>query len=264
MLRSAVVPAVPAFRHTNSVSRVNTDRDALREAALPDDLVRAAKAAVLGELTRDVAHELNNPLLAILGLVDLLVAEAAVDSRAQRRLAVVRETALEMRALIRALLEVARDSAPSQDAVDLAGTVRRALELVRRATSAQDVEVVERIAPEPLQVAADRGELAQAVLHLLVQAYAALPAGGTVIVVVERDGDRALVTVTDSGDAIGADVADRVFEPFFATERDRSGLGLAASRAIAEKHGGSLALRSSDRGASFVLTLPLGDDASNT
>jgi len=251
MLRRALDPAVPAFRHTGQVSAVN--------AATEDGLVRAAKAAVLGELTRGIAHELNNPLVAILGLVDLVAADAGLDSRAraQQRLTVVRHTALEMRELIRALLALARDPGDSHETVDVAETVGRVLELVRRTTSAQDVDVVQRIPTDPLPVAGSRGALTQAVLHLLVHAYAALPAGGTVIVTAEREGDRAVVSVTDSGDAISADAADRIFEPLFATERDPSGLGLAASRAIAESHGGTLELRNSARGASFVLALPL-------
>jgi signal transduction histidine kinase len=257
MLRRAFAPAVPAFGHTARVSNVNARRDASAGGTTDEALIRAARAAVLGALTRDVAHELNNPLLAILGLVDLVAAERGTDSRAERRLTVIRDTALEMRELIRALLEFARGTGDAAGTVDVAETVGRALELVRRTTSAQDVELVERIAGEPLPVAGNAGEIRQAVLHLLVHACAALSAGGTVIVTAERDGDRVIVTVTDSGDAIPVDAADRIFEPFFATERDPTGLGLAASRAIAERHGGTLELRPSDRGASFALTLPL-------
>jgi signal transduction histidine kinase len=228
----------------------------------PDGVVRAAKAAALGELTRGAAHELNNPLLAILGLVDLLAGDAEEGSRAQHRLTVVRDTALEMRTVLRALLEFARDTGDTREPFDLGNAVRQIVELVRRTASARDVELVERTPPGSLAVVGNSSQIGQAILHLLVNAYAALPAGGKVVVEVEGSGDRATVTVTDSGDGVPVELTERVFEPFFTTRRDGSGLGLAASRAIAESHGGGLELRAQDRGASFMLTLPLPDEDS--
>ena len=82
------------------------------------------------------------------------------------------------------------------------------------------------------------------------------------LVDVEAGGGRATVTVSDTGDGIPVELAERVFEPFFTTRPDGSGLGLSASRAIAESHGGGLELRAQDRGTTFVLTLPLADEAS--
>jgi signal transduction histidine kinase len=246
------------------VSKVNAHARSTPASANNDEVVRAAKAATLGGLTRGVAHELNNPLLAILGLVDLLLGDAEAGTRAQHRLTVVRDTALEMRALLRAVLEFARDSGDSREPVDLGHAARHAVELVRHTTSARDVELIERIPDAMPAVVGNRSQISQAVVHLLVNAYAALPAGGTVVVEVEPRGDRATVTVTDSGEGIPAELADRVFEPFFTTRCDGSGLGLAASRAIAESHGGGLELRSSDGGASFVLTFPLNDGGTGT
>lgn len=241
------------------MSKVNERGDTAPDAR--DDVVRAAKAAALGELTQGAAHELNNPLLAILGLVDLLLAEAEDESRAQRRLTVVRDTALEMRAVLRALLEFARDTGDSRELFDLGDTVRRTVALVRHTASAPDVELVERLPHVALGVTGDRSRIGQAVLHLLVNAYAALPAGGKVVVEVATGETSATVTVTDSGAGVPAELAERVFEPFFTTRRDGSGLGLAASRAIAESHGGGLELRDAEHGAAFVLSLPLADGA---
>ena len=259
MLRRGGAGVVNAFRNTIDVSNVNEPDGASSGAS--EDVVRAAKAAALGELTQGVAHELNNPLLAILGLVDLVVGDAEQGSRAQRRLTVVRDTALEMRAVLRALLEFARDGGDSRERVDLGDAVRRTVELVRRTASAPDVEVVERMPQGAPAVVGNASQIGQAVLHLLANAYAALPDGGKVVVDVEAGGGQATVTVSDSGDGVPTELADRVFEPFFTTRRDGSGLGLAASRAIAESHGGGLELRAQERGASFVLTLPLADEA---
>jgi signal transduction histidine kinase len=258
MLRRCGTGVVTAFGNTVAVSRVNDPSAA--SAAAGEDVVRAAKAAALGELTRGAAHELNNPLLAILGLVDLLVRDAEEGSRAQQRLTVIRDTALEMRGVLRALLDFARDGGDSHEPVDLGDVVRRTVELVRRTASARDVELAERIPSGTLTVLGNSSQIGQAVLHLLANAYAALPAGGKVVVDVEADVAWATVTVTDSGEGVPVELAERVFEPFFTTRGDGSGLGLTASRAIAQSHGGSLELRTTGRGASFVLTLPLADE----
>jgi signal transduction histidine kinase len=233
------------------------ERGSLAESR--EGLIRAGKAAALGDLTHGVAHELNNALLAILGLTEILVGDAEPGSRADRRLTVVRDTALDMRALLRALLEFARDSEDTRAPFDLGEALRGTLELVRRASSARDVELVERVPNEAFEVLGSRSEISQAVLHLLVNAFAALPAGGTVVVDLARRDGRATVTVGDSGPGVPPDLSERIFEPFFSTRPQGNGLGLAASRAITERHGGSLELRSSDEGATFALTVPLHD-----
>jgi signal transduction histidine kinase len=256
MLRPAIPVVVHAFRNTASVPHVNDGR-ATRSSPTRDDLLRAGKAAALGELTPGVAHELNNPLFAILGLVDFLVAEAEPDSRAHRRLTVVRDTALEMRAVLRGLLDFARESADTHALVDLAETVRETVEFVRQTSSAKDVELVERLPSQEIAVFGSRNQLRQALLHLLTNAHAALPGGGLVTVALEERGAWARLTVADSGDGVPAELRERIFEPFFTTRPGGSGLGLAAARAIAERHGGTLELRAADEGTRFVLELPL-------
>ncbi|MDQ3823015.1 MAG: ATP-binding protein [Actinomycetota bacterium] len=239
---------------------VNERTRAYEEPAGAAGLVRAAKAAALGDLTRGLAHELNNPLFAILGLVDFLVADAEPGSRAHRRLTVVRETALEMRELLRAVLDFAREPAGVLGRVDLGETVRQTVELARRSSASEDVDLEVHVPADALTVLASRNEVRQALLHLLANAFAALPGGGTLTVGLDVDGRWARVSVADSGPGVPADLRDRIFEPFFTTRADGSGLGLAACRAIAESHGGTLELAAGEGGATFVLRLPLADE----
>ena len=100
------------------------------------------------------------------------------------------------------------------------------------------------------------------ILSLLLNAQQALPAGGTVTVQLERDGDWALARVTDTGGGIDPDTRNDMFEPFSTTKANGSGLGLAASLEIARAHGGDLiALSSVGAGASLVLRLPVAEAA---
>jgi signal transduction histidine kinase len=88
-----------------------------------------------------------------------------------------------------------------------------------------------------------------------------MPGGGTLRVELDSRDGWATVTVTDSGPGVPAELRERIFEPFFTTRPGGSGLGLAASRAIAESHGGTLELDAEARGATFVLRLPVAAEA---
>jgi signal transduction histidine kinase len=239
--------------------------DAPRPAPALDDLlehgapqlVQAGKLAALGELAGGVAHEINNPLFAILGLVEFLLREVEEGSKAHARLRLVQETGLEIKELVRALLAFAREPSGERGRVSLDEVVADALDLVRRTNAAKGVEVVERLLGEPVPVEASPNELKQVVLHLLANARQAMPDGGTVTVAVSRGPGHATVTVADSGPGVPEHLADWVFEPFATTRPDGTGLGLAISRAIARAHGGDLALETGGPGARLVLRLPL-------
>lgn len=253
-LRPAVTVAVPAFRNTVAVPPVNDDRPAAGTRPSAEQLARAGKATLLGQLLAGVAHELNNPLLAVLALVDLLAADSTPGSQTQRRVRVVRETALEMRATVRNLVDFAREPGDVSGRFDLVSTVRETLDFARRTSAAGDVEVVESLPGEPVTVVGSRPRLQQALLHLLANARDSVGADGTISVTVGAGGGAVAVTVADSGAGVPPELRDRVFEPFFTTRADRSGLGLSAARAVAELHGGTLELLD---GTTFVLTLPV-------
>ena len=246
-------------RDATSLSSVNDEAGRTTPAPGADELIRAGKVAALGELTPGLAHELNNPLLAILGLAEFLLAEAEPGSRANRRLAIVRETALELRAILRTVVAFAREPADTWGPVDLRDTIRRTLELVRRTSAARDVELVESVGADEAVVAGSRNQLAQCVLHLLTNACGALPEGGTVRIELGRRDGWATVAVSDTGTGIPAALRRRIFEPFFSTMPSSTGLGLPAARAIAERHGGTLELDgpARDAGTTFTLRIPL-------
>ncbi len=226
-----------------------------------EQLVQSGKMAAIGELARGVAHEINNPLFAILGLTEFLLRDAEAGTKAHTRLTLVHDTGLELKQIVRALLEFARESAEERRLVDLGETVGQTLELVRRTSSAKDVEIVERLPDVPAAAHGSPNQLKQILLNLLTNAAQALPGGGTVTVALARDERWATVTVTDTGPGIPEELRSRVFEPFFTT-KGGTGLGLAVSRTIAEAHDGTLAVESpADGGAAFVLRLPLASEA---
>jgi two-component system NtrC family sensor kinase len=233
--------------------------DPTEERRVRQQLVQSGKLAAVGELAAGVAHEINNPLFAILGLTEFLVKEAEPGSKALERLELIQETGLEIKEIVRALLEFARENAEERHVVALEDVVRTTVDLVRRTNANKGVQIVERYDGSGVLVHASPNQLKQLVLNLFANACQAMPAGGTVTVDVHRDGTAAVLVVADDGPGIPLELQGRIFEPFFTTKRTTggTGLGLSASLGIAEGHGGSLTLVSrTGGGAAFTLRLP--------
>ncbi|HZO96378.1 MAG TPA: ATP-binding protein [Gaiellaceae bacterium] len=220
-------------------------------------LVQSAKLAAIGELAAGVAHEINNPLFAILALSEFLLKELEPGTKAYERAELIRSTGLEIKEVVRGLLDFARESSDERTLTALDELVRQTVDLVRRTSAKKGITIVERY-EGPVLVEASSSQLKQLVLNLLGNAREATPDDGTITVTVRREGADALVTVADSGPGVPDDLRDRIFEPFFTTRRGTggTGLGLAVSLGIARAHGGTLQLAQGGEGASFVLRLP--------
>jgi two-component system NtrC family sensor kinase len=227
------------------ISRDDSQRarlDALGDGVLTErQLVQLGKLAAIGELTADVAHEVNNPLFAILGLVEFLLNDAEPGTKAHGRLQLVQSTALEIKEIIRALLDFARESPDELAVVGLEDVIRETVELVHKTTASHGVEIVEELAGGPFLVNGNANQLKQIFLSLIGNARQNLPNGGTI---------RISLTADEDADAVKAVVrADGARLP---EQPERTRLGLSVSIGIAERHGGSL----SAEDAAFTLRLP--------
>jgi signal transduction histidine kinase len=173
-----------------------------QRVALERELIPLARAAALGDLAADVAHDIANPLFGVLGLVDLLIADAAAGSEDEDRLRLLRQTALEMKATLHILLEFARtpDGEPAE--ASLEDAARQALELLRHGVG-HSLVVDERYPDRPAIVPCPPGALAQAVLHLL------LAARGTGRIEIEVD-DGSLRISPSPVESLGVLVATRI------------------------------------------------------
>ncbi|HVC86792.1 MAG TPA: ATP-binding protein [Gaiellaceae bacterium] len=234
--------------------------DLSEKRRLDQQLVQSGKLAAIGELAAGVAHEINNPLFAILGLTEFLLKEAEPGSKPHQRLELIQQTGLEIKEIVRALLDFARENAEDRLVVPLDDVVRSTVDLVRRTNSHKGVELSDSYSDEGALVNASPNQLKQIFLNLIANARQAMPNGGNVSVDVRRDGDHVVAVVTDDGPGIEPSMLERIFEPFFTTKRvtGGTGLGLSVSLGIAEGHGGTLTAASEPgRGSAFTLRLPI-------
>jgi signal transduction histidine kinase len=224
-------------------------------------LVRSTKLAAIGELAANIAHEINNPLTGVLSLVELLQEESAEHSSHRADLDTIRDETLRVRAIVRSLLDFARQTPPQLELTDPRPVLASILPLVRKRAAVAGVDIHQAHAPEPLPIVVDVSQLKQVLINLLTNAIDAMPDGGAIFVGTERQDDEVVITVRDTGPGIPAEHIERIFEPFFTTKSTVSGtgLGLSVSLGIIERHGGTIAAKSEPgAGATFTVRLPAG------
>lgn len=231
------------------------ERERLRQ-----QLWRSDRLGTVGQLAAGLAHELNEPLGAILGYAQLARKSFGLPDQTGRDLDKVVRASLHARDIIRRLLVFAR-TAPSRDQrVALDEMVRESLFLLESRCRRAGVKVALKLAPDVPAVPADRALLAQAFLNLAVNGIQAMPDGGTLTVATEHAGNDVRLVVEDTGAGMSEDVARHCFDPFFTTKDvgQGTGLGLAVTHGIVTSHGGSIEVASAPgAGARFTVRLPL-------
>jgi two-component system, NtrC family, sensor kinase len=234
-------------------------------AAQREQLIRSEKLASVGQLAAGVAHEIGNPLAAILGYVDILRADGAGSGalpEAERRDALDRVKAETQRItrIIRDLLEYSRPSHEEPSLIDPLVVVRSAQALLTPQARLREVPIT--VAPEAgpwPTVLASQGRMTQVLVNLLLNAADAMDGKGQVSVTCETAAGRVRIAVSDQGPGIERELRRKVFDPFFTTKPpgQGTGLGLSISRAIVETYGGTLELDPEAKGgAKFVIDLP--------
>ena len=229
-------------------------------------LVQTEKLSSLGQLSASIAHEINNPLAGILTFSKLLAreAETAVPDEARRasmvkNLGLVQRETERCRAIVRNLLDFARERPLQLRDVELEKVVQESLQLIGHQLQLQGHQVVTRLAKVP-PVHADFGELRQAIVNLAMNAMEAMVQGGRLTVTLgPTDGQRAVeVSIADTGPGIPEGIRSKIFDPFFTTKEKGTGLGLALTQQIILEHGGSIEARSAPgEGTTFVVRLPI-------
>lgn len=232
---------------------------------MDDHLMEREKLSSLGVLVSSVAHDLNNPLAAILGHAQLLAAEETDPEH----LSLVREIVAgvqQCERIIGDLLAFARRRPAEREIVDPREVIADTLALRERQLRSAGIRLETRIEPGPARVHATAHQLQQVFLNLLINAEQALRSGGESLRVEFREsggeadaGEWVEIVIENDGPPIPAETLPHIFEPFFTTKPadEGTGLGLAICQRIVGEHGGDIAVESSPRATRFRVRLPV-------
>jgi signal transduction histidine kinase len=228
-------------------------------AVATDSLQRSEERATAGLLALEVMHEIRNPLEALAHLVYLTNEEAANPAKVRKYMSQAEEQVATLNHIAGQTLGFARSShAPLR--TDLVSVAEAAIRIHQRAIESKKIHLVKDL-PENLEAEVYTGQLLQVISNVIVNAIDALPNDGTLCLRLrERHGEIQFV-IADNGHGIPQEHASAIFQPFFTTkEGSGTGLGLALSKNIIERHNGRIRVRSSVRigrsGTTFRISLP--------
>jgi two-component system, NtrC family, sensor kinase len=225
-------------------------------------LIQLAKLSAIGQLIAGVAHELNNPLTAVMGYTQLVQTTPGLDGTVQQDIQKIYDQADRAAKIVQNLLAFAREYRAERQAVDVNDVLRRTLDLRIYQLRVENIIVETDFWSDTLITWADGNQLQQVFLNLINNAQDAMVAyrgGGHMRLVTGREGDRIRVDVIDDGPGLAPEVREHLFDPFFTTkEAGRgTGLGLSICSGIVSEHGGEIQVHSErHKGTTMTVFLP--------
>ena len=253
----------------NVASIVVVMSDISDAATLQAKLLHAEKMAAVGQLVAGVAHEVNNPLTAILGFADLLMENPEVPESARKDLRVILQEAQRTKQIVQNLLSFARQMPPQPKPVQLNAILSRTVQLRAYDFHSRGVQVVEQLDSELPLVIGDAHQLQQVFLNILNNAYDAVrDTGRPARIEIKTANLGGFVEISFRDNGYGISFPERIFDPFFTTKEigKGTGLGLSICYGIVREHAGEILCynNSEGQGATFVVRLPAVSEAAST
>jgi signal transduction histidine kinase len=222
-------------------------------------LARTDRMKELGEMAAALAHEIRNPLGAVRGFAMLLVRDLVDNPHLQKMAQHIIEGTKALETVVTSVLQYARPIQVAPRTIDLGEKLKELAKFAKTDPAfPQNVKLILHIPDEPVLVPVDPESLKSALLNLLINAWQAMPRGGTISVSLLKLNTTCQITLTDTGIGIPEETLSRLFSPLFTTKQAGNGLGLVETKKIVEAHGGTIDVRSrAGAGTTFTITLSL-------
>lgn len=250
-LYSSLKPGIKLIDHT--IARIFWDLVNMQE-----QLVHNEKLAALGKLAAGVAHEINNPLTGVLAYAEDLLEDTPKSNKHYDDINVIIRETLRCRDIVRNLLDFARQDNPKFELIDPNCIIEQSVQLVSKFPQLKDIKIETIKEENKILIQSDPKQIRQVILNLIQNAADAMRNKGHITIescIIKKKG-MYCISVKDTGPGIPEDLIDKIFEPFFST-KGTSGLGLAVSRGIIERHSGTIEVENlKDNGAVFRILLP--------
>ncbi|CAB5105931.1 hypothetical protein D3OALGA1CA_3933 [Olavius algarvensis associated proteobacterium Delta 3] len=240
--------------------------DVTRQRKMERHLARTEKLASIGELASGVAHEINNPLGVIRVYSNLIAKTEPLDIQIAEDIRVIQKHTEQCTSVVQALLNFARASEPRKSQCDIRSCLDDVLAVLEPQMRKEAVTVHVEADSDLPPIVLDEPQMKQVFMNLIINAIQAMPGGGAIRVTVQTDDAlrQVHINVSDTGVGISEKHLNRIFDPFFTTKSagKGTGLGLAVSYGIVERHGGEITVLSAPgTGATFTVVLPLDEAA---
>lgn len=232
------------------------DVESVRE--IETELEVSRRMAAIGRLTSGVGHEVKNPINAIVVHLELLRSKMTDEPGAARHLEVIQSEIRRLDRVVQTLVDFSRPVELQLKDQDMRGIVSSVLMLASAEMETRNITVVSEVPNRPVNVRIDGDLLKQALLNVVLNGAQAMAEGGELSVRLTEDGRAAILKVEDHGEGIPPEIRDRIFDLYFTTKREGSGIGLAMTYRIVQLHHGQLDVESRlGKGSTFTLRIPV-------
>lgn len=240
-----------------------TLRDVESVHRIEDEIELSRRLAAIGRLTSGVAHEVKNPINAIVVHLEVLRQKLnAIDPDTRRHMDVIGSEIKRLDRVVQTLVDFTRPVELRLVETDLRKTVDEVVTLASPEAAKQNVRIEREAAPEALVARIDADLVKQAILNIVINGVQAMPGGGRLQLATIRDGDAAVVIVHDEGPGIPAEIRDKIYNLYFTTKKGGSGIGLAMTYRVVQLHHGSVEFESAEgKGTTFILRFPMPEDS---
>ncbi|WP_417393599.1 two-component system sensor histidine kinase NtrB [Gimesia sp.] len=236
-------------------------RDVTERTLMEQRLRRMERYAGLGSLATGLQHEIKNPLSALslhVQLLDEALVCQSTSDEIDEMLGVIRMEIHRLTSVLEDFRDYASMSEPGRSQVDLTTLINKLVRFIRPQAEQQQVKVEVNIQKEkPTAINADSVHIDQVLLNLALNALQAMPDGGTLTLSLKQDGEWLRIVVTDTGKGIPTDLRERIFDPYFTTRHEGTGMGLALCEKIVRQYDGTIDFKTTLSGTSFSVLLPI-------
>lgn len=237
-------------------------RDVTERVLMDDRMRRMERYMGLGSLAAGLHHEIKNPLAALSLHVQLMeeeLMEQTVPDSIHQMLSVIKTEVTRVGGVLESFRDFASIDRLTRYELDLSELIDRQVKLIAPQADLRNIKVVTEVDDSDLSaVNVDRVRLEQVLLNLLVNAMDAMPTGGTLTIRTSRSESNSVrIEVMDTGTGVPEELTNRIFDPYFTTKSEGTGMGLALCDKIIRQHHGSLDFHSTDHGTVFDITLPI-------
>jgi PAS domain S-box-containing protein len=236
-----------------------TLRDAESVRRIQDEIEISRQMSASGRTTRGVAHEVKNPINAIVLHLQLLQSKVQqIDPDTRRHMDIIGNEIHRLDRVVQILVDFTRPRDLHFEEIDLRRLLEDVIMLATPDTEQHGVTVKRSLGDEPLGVKVDADVMKQAILNVIINGMQAMPQGGTLIISAQRDKDSVVTEIRDQGVGIPHDLQEKIFELYFTTRKGGSGIGLAQTYQALQWHYGSIDFETVEgRGTTFRLRLPV-------
>jgi PAS domain S-box-containing protein len=251
--------------HGERIGALLTLRDAESVHRIEDEIELSRRLSAIGRLTSGVAHEVKNPINAIVVHLEVLRQKMKeIDPDTRRHVDVISSEIQRLDRVVQTLVDFTRPVELRLSDMDLRKVVEDVVALASPAAEKHNVLIEREASPDALPVRIDADLVKQAVLNIVLNGVQAMPQGGTLRLTAKREGDGALISVRDQGAGIPDNIRDKIFNLYFTTKTGGSGIGLAMAYRVVQLHHGSVEFSTIiDHGTTFYLRFPLAEIATN-